>query len=70
MLAVGIRSFVVRAPTLFRFAEEVCAAASRGTAMIRAHFGLTTEPFSSENVALLSHQREVLETLRVHWSTD
>lgn len=34
--------------------------------MIRAHFGLAKEPFYSENPALLPHQREVLETLRVH----
>lgn len=34
--------------------------------MIRAHFGLAKDPFSSENLTLLAHQREVLETLRVH----
>lgn len=34
--------------------------------MIRSHFGLAKEPFSTENMALLPHQREVLDTLRVH----
>lgn len=34
--------------------------------MIRAHFGLPRDPFSSENIALLPQQREVLDTLRVH----
>ena len=34
--------------------------------MIRAHFGLAKDPFSAENLALLPHQREVLDTLRVH----
>ena len=34
--------------------------------MIRAHFGLEKDPFSSTNLALLPQQREVLDTLRVH----
>jgi MSHA biogenesis protein MshM len=34
--------------------------------VIRAHFGLAKDPFSPENMALLPHQREVLDTLRVH----
>jgi MSHA biogenesis protein MshM len=34
--------------------------------VIRAHFGLAKAPFSSENLALLPHQQEVLDTLRVH----
>lgn len=34
--------------------------------MIRAHFGLVKEPFSTADLALLPGQREVLDTLRVH----
>jgi MSHA biogenesis protein MshM len=34
--------------------------------MIRAHFGLERDPFSRENLALLPHQKDVLDTLRVH----
>lgn len=34
--------------------------------MIRSHFGLDQNPFSPDNVALLSHQQEVFDTLRVH----
>ena len=34
--------------------------------MIRAHFGLDQNPFSTDNIDLLPHQREVFETLRVH----
>jgi type II secretory pathway predicted ATPase ExeA len=34
--------------------------------MIRAHFGLAKDPFSSEKLSLLPQQREVLDTLRVH----
>jgi MSHA biogenesis protein MshM len=34
--------------------------------MIRAHFGLEKDPFSSTNLTLLPQQREVLDTLRVH----
>jgi MSHA biogenesis protein MshM len=34
--------------------------------MIRAHFGLAKDPFSADQVLLLPHQREVLDTLRVH----
>ena len=34
--------------------------------MIRAHFGLDQNPFCAENLDLLSHQREVFETLKVH----
>ncbi len=34
--------------------------------MIRAHFGLERDPFDRDGIALLPHQQEVLETLRVH----
>ena len=34
--------------------------------MIRAHFGLERNPFSQENLALLAHQQEIFDTLRVH----
>ncbi|MBK7584470.1 MAG: DDE-type integrase/transposase/recombinase [Myxococcales bacterium] len=34
--------------------------------VIRAHFGLAKDPFSAESLTLLPHQREVLDTLRVH----
>jgi MSHA biogenesis protein MshM len=34
--------------------------------MIRAHFGLPKDPFSSAHLSLLPHQQEVLDTLRVH----
>ncbi len=34
--------------------------------MIRAHFGLAKDPFSAADLSLLPHQREVLDTLRVH----
>ena len=34
--------------------------------MIRAHFGLDRHPFALDAIALLPHQAEVLETLRVH----
>jgi type II secretory pathway predicted ATPase ExeA len=34
--------------------------------MIRAHFGLDQQPFSQDGVALLPHQQEILDTLRVH----
>lgn len=34
--------------------------------MIRAHFGLDRNPFALDLIALLPHQAEVLETLRVH----
>jgi type II secretory pathway predicted ATPase ExeA len=34
--------------------------------MIRAHFGLERDPFSVDNPALLPHQQEVFDTLRVH----
>ena len=34
--------------------------------MIRAHFGLDQNPFSLDKIALLSHQQEVFDTLRVH----
>ncbi|MFZ5895123.1 MAG: ExeA family protein [Myxococcota bacterium] len=34
--------------------------------MIRAHFGLAKDPFSSESITLLPYQREVLDILRVH----
>ncbi len=34
--------------------------------MIRAHFGIDRNPFSADNPALLPHQQEVFDTLRVH----
>jgi type II secretory pathway predicted ATPase ExeA len=34
--------------------------------MIRAHFGLSKDPFSIDSIALLEHQQETLDTLRVH----
>jgi type II secretory pathway predicted ATPase ExeA len=34
--------------------------------MIRAHFGLERSPFAQDNPALLPHQQEVFDTLRVH----
>ena len=34
--------------------------------MIRAHFGLAQNPFSGDDLTLLPHQQEVLDTLRVH----
>ena len=34
--------------------------------MIRSHFGLQRNPFDPESVALLSHQQEVFDILRVH----
>ena len=34
--------------------------------MIRSHFGLTQNPFASENISLLSHQQEILDTIKVH----
>jgi len=34
--------------------------------VIRAHFGLDRHPFALDSVALLPHQAEILETLRVH----
>jgi type II secretory pathway predicted ATPase ExeA len=34
--------------------------------MIRSHFGLAQNPFSSDELSLLRHQQEVLDTLRVH----
>jgi len=34
--------------------------------MIRAHFGLERQPFSTDSVPLLPQQQEVYETLRVH----
>ena len=34
--------------------------------MIRAHFGLEAAPFSPDGLELLAHQREILDTLRVH----
>lgn len=34
--------------------------------MIRAHFGLEKQPFSTENLTLLPQQQGVLDTLRVH----
>lgn len=34
--------------------------------MIRAHFGIAKNPFASESPALLPHQQEIFDTLRVH----
>jgi len=34
--------------------------------MIRAHFGLQKIPFDSESLALLAHQQEVFDILKVH----
>lgn len=34
--------------------------------MIRAFFGLDQNPFSFENVRLLPHQQEIIDTLKVH----
>lgn len=34
--------------------------------MIRAFYGLTENPFSSERVSLLAHQQEIHDTLKVH----
>ena len=34
--------------------------------MIRAHFGLQKNPFAAESLALLAHQQEVFEILKVH----
>ena len=34
--------------------------------MIKAYFGLTKQPFHSENISLLPHQQTILDTLRVH----
>jgi MSHA biogenesis protein MshM len=34
--------------------------------MIKAHFGLTKNPFHSENIVLLPHQQTILDTVRVH----
>ncbi len=34
--------------------------------MIRSHFGLERNPFDARNPALLSHQKQVFETLKVH----
>lgn len=34
--------------------------------MIKAYFGLTRNPFHSENVVLLAHQQAIFDTLRVH----
>lgn len=34
--------------------------------MIKAYFGLTRNPFHSENIVLLPHQQTIFDTLRVH----
>ncbi|OGA76203.1 MAG: hypothetical protein A3G81_23310 [Betaproteobacteria bacterium RIFCSPLOWO2_12_FULL_65_14] len=34
--------------------------------MIRAHFGLQKNPFAAESLALLAHQQEVFDILKVH----
>lgn len=34
--------------------------------MLRSHFGLQRNPFDTENLALLAHQQEVFEILKVH----
>jgi MSHA biogenesis protein MshM len=34
--------------------------------VIRPHFGIDRDPFSADNPALLPHQQEIFDTLRVH----
>ena len=34
--------------------------------MIRSHFGLEQDPFSTDKLTLLGHQQEIFETVRVH----
>src|SRR5215207_2128240 len=34
--------------------------------MIRSHFGLSRNPFDPESIALLPHQQEIFDILRVH----
>ena len=34
--------------------------------MIRSYFGLSKNPFASENLTLLPHQQDIFDTLRVH----
>ena len=34
--------------------------------MIRSHFGLTRNPFEGDTLALLAHQQEIFDILRVH----
>lgn len=34
--------------------------------MIRSHFGLELNPFDDHNPALLAHQKEIFETIKVH----
>ena len=34
--------------------------------MIKAYFGLTKNPFHSDNISLLPHQQTIFDTLRVH----
>jgi MSHA biogenesis protein MshM len=34
--------------------------------MIRAHFGITKQPFHSETIKLMPHQQLILDTIRVH----
>ncbi|MCK5806310.1 MAG: AAA family ATPase [Lentisphaeria bacterium] len=34
--------------------------------MIRSHFGLELNPFDEQNPALLAHQQEIFETIKVH----
>jgi MSHA biogenesis protein MshM len=38
----------------------------RGAVVIRPHFGLENDLFSSANITLLPQQRDILDTLRVH----
>ncbi|MFT5527167.1 MAG: hypothetical protein ACI9HK_005149 [Pirellulaceae bacterium] len=34
--------------------------------MIRSYFGLSSDPFALREIELLTHQREIYETLQVH----
>ena len=34
--------------------------------MIRSYYGLSSDPFSFDNIELLAHQRDILEVLYVH----
>jgi type II secretory pathway predicted ATPase ExeA len=36
--------------------------------MIRSHFGISKNPFSTESCELLEHQQEVYDILKVHSS--
>lgn len=34
--------------------------------MLKAYFGLSKQPFHSDNISLLPHQQDILDTIRVH----